>query len=299
MTFKPMLAADCEGNTSILRFPLLASPKLDGVRALVMGRKLVSRNLKPIPNQSVQDMFEGLPEGLDGELIKGDPTKQPYRDTVSCVMRHDSPPEGVNFYVFDNYILKSFRGFATRFLSVQSFAAHLLNVVVVPHWHVETEKDLLAIEERVLDEGYEGLMLRSIDGPYKEGRATLKEGYLTKLKRFVDAEALVLDTFEQMKNTNEATLDLLGHTERSDEKAGMVGKGVLGGLVVRGLGGVYDGVEFRIGTGEGLTAVERANLWAQRETLPGRIAKFKYFPTGSDTKPRFPIWLGWRESGDL
>jgi DNA ligase-1 len=86
--FKPMLAVDC-GDVNALRFPLLASPKLDGVRAIGDRWVTKSRSLKPIPNVNVQAQFAGLPEGLDGELIVGnDPQPQTrcYRRTVSVVM---------------------------------------------------------------------------------------------------------------------------------------------------------------------------------------------------------------------
>ena len=69
MTFRPMLASHCK-DMSNLRFPVLVSKKLDGVRASVQGGRLMSRSLKPIPNENVQAMFKGLPEGLDGELTK-------------------------------------------------------------------------------------------------------------------------------------------------------------------------------------------------------------------------------------
>ena len=49
-------------------------------------------------------MFKGLPEGLDGELIVGDPiAPDAYRQTVSVVMSDDKPADGVRFYMFDWY----------------------------------------------------------------------------------------------------------------------------------------------------------------------------------------------------
>lgn len=81
--FRPMLA--CDADLEKLRFPLLASAKLDGVRAIVRGGVVFSRSNKPIPNQFVQDKFKHL-EHYDGELIYGDPTaKDCYRRTVSAV----------------------------------------------------------------------------------------------------------------------------------------------------------------------------------------------------------------------
>src|SRR5271165_5455497 len=99
-TFRPMLAAKTEGRNLI--YPLYASPKLDGVRAIVRHGQVVSRTLKPIPNRAVQRMFglEAL-EGLDGELIVGESTAPDvYRRTVSAVMTEDAVPD-VIFYAFD------------------------------------------------------------------------------------------------------------------------------------------------------------------------------------------------------
>jgi DNA ligase-1 len=61
--FKPMLASPAD--MSKLRFPLWLSPKLDGIRALVINGVVMSRSLKPIPNQHVQSLFGHL-EGYDG-----------------------------------------------------------------------------------------------------------------------------------------------------------------------------------------------------------------------------------------
>ena len=53
-----------------------------------------------------------------------------------------------------------------------------------------------------LDDGYEGLMLRAPDGPYKFGRSTVKENTLLKVKNFLDDEAEVIGFKEQTTNTN-------------------------------------------------------------------------------------------------
>jgi DNA ligase-1 len=303
MNFKqPMLAGKCEDIHS-LRYPLLASAKLDGVRAVVLGGRLLSRQLKPIPNAWVQKMFSGLPEGTDGELIFGDPTHpDAYRNTVSAVMSEDGEPTQVCFHVFDTFAKDG--GFSTRFTYLKEFVdgTKPANVFAVPHSVLHNPEELELVEQIALVEGYEGIMVRSIEGPYKQGRSTEKEGYLLKIKRFQDAEAVVLSTVEWESNTNTATTSLTGHTERSSHKSGMVGMGVLGALEVRGLGGVYDGVEFSVGSGfDGADDPngERGKLWAVRDSLVGKIVKFKFFPSGSKDKPRFPTFLGWRDPIDL
>src|SRR5437899_138139 len=91
--------------------------------------------------------------------------------------------------------------------------------------------------------GFEGVMLRKPDGPYKFGRSTVREGYLMKVKRFTQEEAVVVGYEEQETNLNEATKDALGHTKRSSHKAGKRPAGVLGALRVSNGHG-----EFSIGT---------------------------------------------------
>ena len=145
-----------------------------------------------------------------------------------------------------------------------------------------------------MSEGYEGAMVRSIDGPYKFGRATENEGYLLKIKRFVDSEAVVLNCYELMHNDNEAETNALGRTERSTKKEGMVGAGTLGGFNVRDL---KSGVEFSIGSG--FTADERSRFWERRGKLSGLVVKYKYFASGSKKRPRFPIFEGIRDKRDM
>ena len=69
---KPMLAVKATSLENI-RYPVLASPKLDGIRGLPIpdgkrGVSMVSRNWKPIPNNFVRTWLEmNVPAGLDGE----------------------------------------------------------------------------------------------------------------------------------------------------------------------------------------------------------------------------------------
>lgn len=287
---KPMLATACEDITQV-KFPVFASPKLDGVRALVIDGVLMSRSLKPIPNQYAQELFSGLPDGTDGELIVGRPNNDPYRETVSAVMREDGEEPTLNFHIFDNFNLSL--PFRSRFECVSTYK-RWKRVKIVPHILMENLEDLEGFESKMLLEGFEGTMIRSPNGPYKHGRSTLREGYLLKLKRFKDSEAEVLSVYEQMHNDNEAETNELGRTERSTKKEGMIPAGILGGFEVRD---IKSDVEFRIGGG--FTLEDRTELWKIRQQLIGRLAKYKYFPTGSKDKPRFPVFIGWRDKIDI
>lgn len=285
--FKPLLATDADLEK--LRFPLLASAKLDGIRAIVIDGKVMSRSLKPIPNEYVQGLFNEL-DAADGELIVGDPTsKTVYRDTVSGVMSVAGTPD-VSFYVFDHI------RFPTKRYTDRHNLLHYDSIryphVKIHEQHVVTCLDtLLKLEEKMLDKGYEGLILRDPNAQYKYGRSTMKEGILLKLKRFVDAEAEVIGFEERMHNGNEATTNELGRTKRSSHMAGKTGRGDLGALIVR-----FGDVEFNIGTG--FDDVERRTVWDNRDNYLGRLAKFKYFPVGVKEAPRHPVFLGWRDRSD-
>lgn len=286
---KPMLSATVE-DTSSLRYPLLASPKLDGIRALVLNGELVSRNLKPIRNVHVWNKFslKNL-EGLDGELVLGPHDSTVFRRTTSAVSRAMGA-EPVEFWVFDIFMPHALFADRTAYLLEKPWPP---GVQIVPQTWVHNPHELELYEEKCLHQGFEGVMLRHPLGMYKQGRSTLTEHGLMKLKRFDDAEAVIIDKEERMHNANVATTNALGHTERSSHQANLVGRGDLGALVVRGINGPYNGVEFTVGSG--FDDAERASLWAL--DVRGRTIKYKYFPMGSKDKPRFPTFLGFRELG--
>jgi DNA ligase-1 len=294
-TFKPMLALSKLPDFSQLRFPLMVSPKLDGVRASMQGGRLLSRSLKPIPNTFVQGMFEGLPEGVDGELIHGEPFDDPYRRTVSVVMSDNKPAVDVKLYLFDRF---GPLPFATRLAGVRALGLEdTHNVVLVPHFPVNNIGELEECERKFLSHGYEGLMIRDPQGPYKQGRSSEREGWLMKVKRWEDAEARIVDYYEEQENQNIAFTNELGRTARSTAKAGKVGKNRLGGFHCVGVGGRYDGIDFDVASGA-MSHILREDLWQNRDLI-GKLLVYKFFPKGGDIKPRHPIFKGFRDARDL
>lgn len=294
MAFKPMLAATLEpSQVSQVKFPVLVSPKLDGIRCLVREGKAVTRSLKPVPNEHIRLMLERPDlEGFDGELAVG-PLTAPdlYNKTNSGVMSRSGQPDFC-FHVFDMHNLPQ-TTYRERLLEVRASVPSSTLVQVVEHKLVESPEELLEYEAELTAAGYEGAMLRSLDGLYKQGRSTLNQGWLLKLKRFMDAEAVIIGYEELYSNQNEAKVNSLGHTERSSHKANLVPMGVLGALHCR----TPEGVEFSIGSG--FTMAERASLWAIRDTLPGQLAKYKFFAVGVKIAPRFPTWKGLRSPLDM
>lgn len=289
--FKPMLAGKVE-DASALKYPVLVSPKLDGIRAIVVDGTVLSRKLEPIPNKFIQKTF-GLKKfnGLDGELIIGKATAD-FNTGTTGIMSVDGEPD-VFFWVFDD-LEKNWLPYRQRFARLPSRIGSHARVRVVEHDLVLSADALLEAEARYLEQGYEGLMVRDPSGPYKTGRSTAREGWLLKLKRFMDSEAVIFDTEELEHNQNEATRSKVGNVKRSSAKSGRVAGGVLGALVVRD---VKTKVEFNIGSG--FTAAQRAKFWELRDRLLGKIVKYRYFPTGSKERPRFPTFIGFRDARDM
>lgn len=291
-----MLAGKAE--LAKLRFPLYATPKLDGVRALMPAKRIVSRSLKDIPNKYVVEKFsKGDLNGVDGELILGDPTADDVYRATNSVVGSDDKPEGkdVQLYVFDSF-LEPELPYEKRHRRMKFDFEGVDGVVIVEHTLVRDEAHLLRLEEATLDRGYEGLILRAPEGPYKFGRSSTNEGWMLKLKRFTDSEAEVVGFYEQMHNGNEAKKNALGRTERSSHKAGKEPMGVLGGLVVRDET-LFPGLTFEVGTG--FDAQTRKDLWSVRDKLPGQIIKYKFFAVGVKDKPRHPVYLGPRHKWDM
>ena len=288
--FKPMLAGKAPDATEI-KFPVMASTKLDGVRCIVINGVAMSRTLKPIPNKHVQKLLSKGFDNLDGELILGDPTgPDVYRNTVSAVMREEGEPD-ITFWVFDR--IDSSEVYAERYGSLMEYH-YQYPVQVLRHVTLHNVDELSKFEVEQLGIGAEGVILRDPNGPYKNGRSSTKEGILLKLKRFSDAEAEIVEMQELLKNENEATTNELGRTARSSHKENMTPMNTLGAIIARDLA---SGIEFGIGTG--FSAEERQALWNDRANMIGKIVKYKYFDGGSKVAPRFPVFLGFRDPMDM
>jgi DNA ligase-1 len=283
-----MLSATAE-DLNDLQFPYLASPKLDGIRATVQNGVLYTRSLKLVPNRYTQELFaQPEYEGLDGELIVGEPNSpDTYRNTSSGVMSHDGEPD-VRFYVFD--IIRQDLHYKQRLDLVKELVTDC-PLFSWPHVTVRSVEGLVRYEEHVLKQGYEGVMLRSPTGLYKHGRSTLRENGLIKLKKFLDNEAVIIGYEELLINDNPPTINELGKQERSSHKANMRPGNTLGNLLVKGLPGSshYADVEFSIGSG--FTEELRKQLWSTGEDLIGKIVTYKHFPIGVKDKPRHPVFL--------
>jgi DNA ligase-1 len=284
---KPLLAGNFDPTKA--KFPYIATPKIDGIRFLMVNGVAVSRTFKPIRNEYIQSLLsQHLPDGVDGELTSGDT----FQSSTSAVMTIEGEPK-FEAWIFDYVDPESdeILPFYLRMLNMPSIQAPF-DLLVLGGSNINSLEEVEHYETICLSEGYEGVMLRDPHGTYKFGRSTVRDNILLKVKRFCDDEAELLRIEEKMSNQNPEEHDAFGNIKRSSALGGMVPTGTAGTLIVRN----KEGLEF--GIGSGLTDELREELWNNQEKYIGKLVKYKYFPQGVKELPRHPVFLGFRDPDD-
>lgn len=290
---RPMKGDQLE-DFSTLEYPVLATPKLDGIRCLMVGGKALTANFKPIPNLYVREKLQRyLPDGMDGELMLRNTPR--FEEISGAFRRKDGEPDFV-FHVFDWCPGALTVGYEARVERLKQWyktncPAYIREwLEILRPTRLRDGLALAEFEHDCLMGGHEGVMVRRPDGPYKCGRSTLKEQYLLKIKPFEDAEAQIIGFEEEMENLNTAKKDELGRTKRSSHKANKRGKGVLGAFLVRDL---KTGAEFTVGSG--LTAKQRSVIWFERDHYLGATITYKFQRHGmKGDVPRSPVFKSMR-----
>lgn len=285
---KPLLAGNFDPAKA--KFPYIATPKIDGIRFLMVNGVAVSRTFKPIRNEYIQKLLSRhLPNGIDGELTSGDT----FQSSTSAVMTIEGEPK-FKVWIFDYVDPESdeILPFYLRMLNMPSIQAPF-DLLVLGGSNVNSLKEVEHYETICLSEGYEGVMLRDPHGTYKFGRSTVRDNILLKVKRFCDDEAELLRIEEKMSNQNPEEHDAFGNIKRSVALSGMIPTGTAGTLIVR----TKDGLEF--GIGSGLDDKIRSEIWNNKEKYIGKLVKYKYFPQGVKELPRHPVFLGFRSEDDM
>lgn len=294
MITKPMLSATVHKyELHKLEYPIICSPKLDGIRCLIhptLGP--VTRSFKPVANEYIRGSLKEVAgdQYLDGELIALDDEGEAlaFNPTQSAVMTRGGRPN-YTFAAFDCF-RRPDMAFVERIATVDGIVNGINHpyVTSVTHSLVQNEEEFMSYATRNLEEGYEGTMIRHPEGPYKSGRSTLKQGWLIKYKEWEDAEGVVVGFEERMHNANEDQKDNFGHAKRSSHQENMLPMGTLGALL---LGTAWG--QLRVGTG--FDDATRQEIWNGRRHYEGQTVKFKFQPFGMQDKPRFPVFLGFRE----
>lgn len=322
-TFRPLLAAalvrpsdsdsQLERNLQLLRYPVYATPKIDGIRLFTDDKVPIKsgalslptcRSLKPLPNLHTSNIIADLSSGFDGEAVTyerqdlfsdGKLHMRPFHQVQSDLMSVQGDPT-FRYHVFGCHVMRRELRYLDMIDCLERWEAPDFVIKVLPT-RCDNPDELTEFFAKCIADGHEGVCLRTGNSPMwkctsADGRSSLKEQWLVKWKLFHEQEAEIIGVEEEMRNNNPQSLDARGLQVRSSHQDNMVGKGRLGALICR-----IHGVEFKIGTG--FSAQQRENLWLAQAALPGQFATFKSQSFGAHEAPRIPVFKAIRDPRDI
>lgn len=311
---KPMLASDFEEGRA--QFPLFAQPKVDGVRAMNMTGTLTGRSLKKFKNKFVTKLLShSILRGLDGEMTVDEDWNHPRLCslTTSALGTIEGEPR-VRWYLFD-YVTVETKDlpYEERLVALNRRLFEILGeypgwqgmLRLMPTYLCKDLAELRRVDDMHIEQDLEGTITRKPDMPHKQGRSTAIELGLNRIKRFVTFEFRITGVIEGNENQNEATINELGHTERSTHQENMVPNGMVGaltGVVVTPMkaGDVefVVGQTIKVGAGR-LTHKERKAYFEDPSLIIGQLGVAKFFPKGVKEKLRFPTFQNLRAAEDM
>lgn len=310
---KPLRA--CDTAEDKIKFPCIIMPKIDGVRSVKFTEVLTARTLKKHKNVAITEKYsDPVFDGLDGEMAADVPT---HPDLCRLTMSRTGTIKGsgeITWWIFDcvtdetsclSY-LERYQEAYSRVSLIKSLHGDKYDVRIVPALIVNNIEQLLVKEAEWLEEGYEGIVGRFVGAQHKNGRATERESWFWRIKRFVEEEAVITGITEAMTNNNEVTINELGNSTRSTHKENKTPKGMLGTMIGEVLKDIYfedrllftKGQEITISPGS-MTETEKIAAFLDPSLVVRKISKFKFFPKGVKDKPRFPNHVVFRDSTDF
>lgn len=296
-TFECQLAQDSTDQPNKLRGRMRLEVKLDGVRVLAVFNghsvTLYSRNGKEFYNfkeiahflGTNRNLFEhGTRTGgrfvLDGEIV-GESFQKLMRQAHR---KSDAETEGMIYHVFDFIPLDDFeRGYWNaqqhkRLACLDLARERLVNsdmVQIMPGMEVDLDTaeghDIMRrFAEASVAEGYEGIMIKSLDAPYECKRSSF---------------------WMKWKPTISVDLNIVGFEEGTGRNAGR-----LGAIVCEG---EDNGRRIRVNVGSGFSDSDRDQYWVRRDLLLDHLVEVQADAVTQNRDGtyslRFPRFLRFRD----
>jgi len=208
-TFTPMLAEKYEDYKTKLTWPMITQPKLDGARCNVyikngevVCRTRSNRDYVSVPHiiEKFRPILKLHPSWIiDGELYNHD-MRDNFEDLMSLIRQSKPTPndlkkseELVDLYVYDIFDTNNVNQTNQSRNEVLDKLAEDFNITKVESNVILSPMGFEKALDEYLQDGYEGMMLRSYTGIYKvNGRS--KD--LLKCKIFEDEEFEIVDVLE-------------------------------------------------------------------------------------------------------
>lgn len=275
----PMLAHDYNKRGKSIAFPCYVQRKLDGVRCVAIPeRGLYSRNGKQFPHLEhligcVNRLGSMGSIILDGELYSDELS---FQEIVGIVKKEtlrsgdEEKMKKIYLYVYDCIQLsRPSIPYKERLAELQSRfdslgASNMIpNLRLLPTAVCSSEDEMKRLHAEYVAEGYEGIMLRAMNGVYKIGHRSTE---LQKYKEFFDAEYPVI-----------------GFKQGDGEEKGCV---------------IWQcrtpaGLEFAVRPRG--TRADRIELFANGAAYVGKMLTVRYQELTTDGVPRFPVGISFRD----
>lgn len=267
--FSCQLAHDSADHQSKMTGTKIIQAKLDGVRiiAIRIGKActLYSRTGKILTNfPQIQDAISSLEipqEYEEGIVFDGEIMSASFQDLMKQLNRKDNiNTSDSKYYIFDMLPLKEFsRTYSTlsQLERMEKIAeiiklnntSELLDTLTHDIVDLNTEEgqtQYKAINRRVVDAGYEGIMIKDPAAIYQCKRSSA----WLKMKPFI-----------------EVTVEIKGFEEGTGKHIG-----ILGGFQCDGLD---SGKHFSVSVGGGYTDEQRKTFWESREDMIGQLIEVR------------------------
>lgn len=310
---KPQLANDA--NLDTLIYPVIVQPKIDGVRALNVNGTLTGRSLKSFEGFGITEYFS-KPEFqyLDGEMTLGsNPASQDRLCSLTTgamgAFKGVTEMADVHWHIFD-FLAHPSQAYPDRYNSAMKAVENLAHprIHLVPSYTAINREELDAYIAEFFEQGYEGAIIRNPRTPAKEGRPGKRTQELVRVKPWADSEILVTGVTEGNENTNEATTNELGRSERSSAQDGMIPNGRVGSIQGTLLEDCISPITGRLLFPKGLpvtvskgsmTHAEAKYYFKHQDKIVGHIVKFSHMIHGCKTLPRMGGYISHRLPQDL
>lgn len=200
-----------EKGAIIMNFPCLIQPKINGVRCtaqlkegkiILLSKEGLEYNIPHILEvlELNKHIFE-LNNILDGELyISG----ESLQEITSAVKKANLNTHRIQYNVFDLAIsniecLDRIKLLKDLINSIDYIPFQYKSIIYVKTWHVNDDKNVQYYTDLFISEGYEGSIIRDPQGLYQFGK---RPQCITKLKRLIDEEFIIIGVKSQEVNSN-------------------------------------------------------------------------------------------------
>jgi DNA ligase-1 len=262
----PMLAQKFTERKHTITYPVYVQPKYNGMRMLFNGEKGWSRGGKEIDDKVIKHLkFDTCGYVVDGELIL--PGNVLLQESMKAAKKYRAGISDKLLYVIYDVIIPNFPYSARKITLYNIFVNGIAadNVQMAPTHLAMSEEDVYKYHKQFVDEGFEGIIVRSGTSGYKVGH---RDNQLMKYKTFLDAEWPIIDVRE--------------------------GEGSFKGCAIF-ICDASNGKTFECNP-KG-TMEYKQELWNDRENLKGQLLTIQYAELSQDGIPLFPVGLTVREIG--